>query len=121
MLLHDIYWRGPARDEIDKFCQENPSTDKATITRLSFLLIPIWRNASYFLIKGVDNQLEQKLHSALWKKGASYKVLQIGGITALNVAGNSMPSVEPLLSNLEILHKGTSAADALLAALPLVK
>lgn len=120
MLLHNTYWRGDIRQELDKFCEENPSVDQDAIGKLSFIFAPIWSRSTYFIVKGTDNDLEQRLNT-LWKQTPSYKLLKIAGVTALQVGAESITSVEPLLSDLEVVHKGKTAEAALLAALPLVK
>ncbi|WP_426944094.1 hypothetical protein ACP4J5_17380 [Pseudomonas oryzihabitans] len=121
MLLHNIYWQGDAAKEIKKFVEANPKVNQAAIGHLSHIFAPIWKNSTYVLIEGTDNNIEQKLHSALWKQGSSYKVLKIAGVTALQVGADSLASVEPLLSGLTIAHKGRTAEAALLAVLPLLK
>lgn len=120
MLLHNTYWRGDIRQEIDKFCEENPSVDQDAIGKLSFIFAPIWSRSTYFVVEGTDNDLEQRLNT-LWKQTPSYKLLKIAGVTALQVNAASLASIEPLLSGLEILHKTRVAESALLAVLPLVK
>lgn len=119
MLLHDAYWRGDIRQEIDKFCEENPSVDEDAIGQLSFIFVPIWSRSTYFIIEGIDNDLEQRLNT-LWKQTPSYKLLKIAGVTALQVGAESLASVEPLLSGFKIAHKGKAADTALLAALPML-
>lgn len=121
MILHTNYWYGEVKEQIRKFVNENPSTNQDAIGHLSFIYAPIWDKATYFIIEGTDNNIEQKLHSALWKQGSSYKILKIAGVTALQVGADSLASVEPLLSGLKIAHKGKTAEAALLAVLPLVK
>ena len=121
MILHTNYWQGEINREIEKFVSANPTVNQDAIGHLSFIYAPIWDKATYFVIKGTDNKIEQKLHSALWKQGSSYKVLKIAGVTALQVGADSLASVEPLLSGLTIAHKGKTAEAALLAVLPFVK
>lgn len=120
MLLHNTYWRGDIRQELDKFCEANPSADQDAIGKLSFIFAPIWSRSTYFVVEGTDNDLEQRLNT-LWKQTPSYKLLKIAGVTALQVNAASLASVEPLLSGLTIAHKGKTAEAALLAVLPLVK
>lgn len=121
MILHTNYWQGEINREIEKFVSANPTVNQDAIGHLSFIYAPIWDKATYFIIEGTDNNIEQKLHSALWKQGSSYKALKIAGVTALQVGADSLASVEPLLSGLTIAHKGRTAEAALLAVLPLVK
>jgi hypothetical protein len=115
-----MYWRGDIRQELDKFCEEHPSADQDAIGKISFIFAPIWSRSTYFIIEGTDNDLEKRL-STLWKQTPSYKLLKIAGVTALQVNAASLASIEPLLSGLNIAHKGRTAEAALLAVLPLVK
>lgn len=120
MLLHNIYWQGDAAKEIKKFVEANPTVNQAAIGHLSHIFAPIWKNSTYLVIEGTDNGLEQHLNK-LWKQTPSYKLLKIAGVTALQLNAASLPTVEPLLSGLEILHKTRVAESALLAALPAMK
>lgn len=120
MLLHNMYWRGDIRQEIDKFCEEHPSVDQDAIGKLSFIFAPIWSRSTYFIIEGTDNDLEQRLNT-LWKQTPSYKLLKIAGVTALQVGAESITSVEPLLSDLEVAHKWKTPEAAMLAVLPMLK
>lgn len=120
MLINHVYWRGDVRQEIDNYCEENPSIDKDAIGQLSFIFAPIWSRSTYFIIEGTDNDLEQRLNT-LWKQTPSYKLLKIAGVTALQVNAASLASVEPLLSGLTIAHKGRTAEAALLAVLPMLE
>lgn len=120
MLLHNIYWRGDIRQEIDKFCEANPSADRDAIGKLSFIFAPIWSRSTYFIIEGTDNDLEQRLNT-LWKQTPSYRLLKISGVTALQVGAESITSVEPLLSDLEVVHKWKTPEAAMLAVLPMLK
>lgn len=121
MLLHNMYWQGDVRKEILKFIEANPTVSQDAIGHLSFIYAPIWSRSTYFIIEGTDNNIEQKLHSALWKQTPSYKILKIAGVTALQVNADSLASAEPLPSGLKIAHKGKTAEAALLAVLPFVK
>lgn len=120
MLLNEYYRRTKTKIQIETFITENPEVDQDAIGLFSYVCAPIWYNALYIIIKGTDNDVEQRINT-LWRETPSFEVLKRSGVTAIQINADSVAKVRPLLDGLAIVHEGRLAENALLEVLPLLK
>lgn len=120
MILNLYYRRTETETKVRAFIKENPEVDKDAIGLFSYVCAPIWYNALYVVIDGIDNNAEQRINT-LWRDSLSFKVLKHSGVTAIQINADDVAKVRPLLDGLAIVYEGRLPENALLEVLPLLK